>query len=1080
MALISWLDTSALGRYDGTMTRHLRVEIPSEHYHATSSYMKIVVSCYQTVQQKLRLPILLWFVSSSVAPAADYEGAAAILRKVEEQTAKVPAEGKEANENSKLRQDLTEFRKKASALPPADSARGWLELVDRRGKISLRSLRQSEPGSMPVTSQEVLDALPPPAAWDELKKAIAARPAAKGSAEVREIGLRLLAATLTGNGEARKGEIAALQAKAEKADAQSVYFFRNVLEQLSEAMLAALDDPEAVLKSLEWRLVVDPERGMGNLRIPNLVSLVGMEKAEAFLRRALQQENLSLEFEGQNETSRLGQKLALEMMAQLKKPQWSLVNSLDTVELYEAMDKRFGQEKEKPAASVLPGLPDLSSLQDPGRDYQKVQAQTYYLLGLIGKQRSKDAVAVAKRMGKQDEVYVPQDALKAMERAGYTVALDEFFFELLSDDPTLPFWNDYVQLAAKAGQTERMLKLARSAAARDDLSKNKKAVIHQTLFRALLAAEQVEEGVQEMQRLMKLEDKSSRARRQETTGQLGIMLAQIGRLLQHPEWTEEGVRAAQTWLQEAEEENSYDWGSESVATSLAQLLFDMKRGAQAEAALLGALSKAVRNDRSRENYAPWNKGGTKHQLLAALALLYHQAGRPADVLALLDQAPYWGAKDLAELNQAGSGREWMPSVYQLHGSGSGLPLSYIASSALLATDRKEEALRIAEALLDAQPGSDRAYELRLLLGGDSIMARLDELFARDQFEERPLIWKAELLRRQNKLEEAEKVVRQAISIDPSDGEQGPGDRMRAYAVLADVREARGDKKEADFFREVVKAIRLSEEADKYYTAGLLKRAIPMYEDSLKHFADAYCIQSRLAVQLAELGRHAEAEAHYRRAYELMPYSFGRVESHCFGCERAFEGQRAQGMAEKVFTELAAKTPGKPQVHYLLGYLREEQERHSEALPHFQTAVRLDPDYLNAWQKIETISQNVHLPSKEHDRVVFNILRLDPLRRHAQAGLEKVGDLAGLWNAIEAGQKRLPVPAPALYPLPASKAALEKAENDLKTRGQPQRELYEQMVEVSRVVSPARAVAQTPFVRVAAEMFASDNASNLEE
>ena len=37
-------------------------------------------------------------------------------------------------------------------------------------------------------------------------------------------------------------------------------------------------------------------------------------------------------------------------------------------------------------------------------------------------------------------------------------------------------------------------------------------------------------------------------------------------------------------------------------------------------------------------------------------------------------------------------------------------------------------------------------------------------------------------------------------------------------------------------------------------------------------------------------------------------------------------ERAQGIAERVFTQLAQKTPEKPQVHYLLGYLREEQER----------------------------------------------------------------------------------------------------------------------------------------------------------
>jgi tetratricopeptide (TPR) repeat protein len=187
------------------------------------------------------------------------------------------------------------------------------------------------------------------------------------------------------------------------------------------------------------------------------------------------------------------------------------------------------------------------------------------------------------------------------------------------------------------------------------------------------------------------------------------------------------------------------------------------------------------------------------------------------------------------------------------------------------------------------------------------------------------------------------------------------------------------QKEAEFLRGAIKAIRLAEEADKYYSAGLLKRAIEMYEESLKLFADAYCIQSRLAIQLAELGRHEEAEAHYRRAYELMPDSFGRVESHCFGCERAFDGQRAQTLAEKVFTEFAAKQPNKPQVHYLLGYLRQEQGKAAEAMQHFQTAVKLDPEYLNAWQKIQSLADDVRLPAKEHDRIVLSILRLDPLR-----------------------------------------------------------------------------------------------------
>ncbi|MEO6183162.1 MAG: tetratricopeptide repeat protein, partial [Verrucomicrobiota bacterium] len=366
------------------------------------------------------------------------------------------------------------------------------------------------------------------------------------------------------------------------------------------------------------------------------------------------------------------------------------------------------------------------------------------------------------------------------------------------------------------------------------------------------------------------------------------------------------------------------------------------------------------------------------------------------------------------------------------------------------------------------------YELLISLGEKPALSKLDELFALDQFEERPLIWKAELLRRENKLEEAEKVVRQAISIDPSDGEQGPNDRLRAYAVLADIREARGDKKEADFFRGAVNAILLSEKADKFYTAGLLKPAIKMYEDSLNLFADAYCIQSRLAIQLSELGLHDEAEAHYRRAYELMPDSFGRVESHCFGCERAFEGQRAQSLAEKVFSDFAKKSPNKPQVHYLLGYLREEQERYAEALPHFQTAVRLDPAYLNAWKKLQELAKHVRLPKQEHNEIAFNILRLDPLSRHVHSSFENVTDPVGLWNAVETGQKQQPEPATKLLSLDASKAALEKKEAGPKTQEESYQSLYRQMYRSLQAPTPARAVAQMPFVRVATELFGGGN------
>ena len=455
-------------------------------------------------------------------------------------------------------------------------------------------------------------------------------------------------------------------------------------------------------------------------------------------------------------------------------------------------------------------------------------------------------------------------------------------------------------------------------------------------------------------------------------------------------------------------------------------------------------------------------------VLTEMANLYGQTGRPADVLQLLDQAPYWGAADLNGLLARDADDEGV-SVMWMHTPHPTQSLAEIAANALLATGRQGEALKVTRALLDTQPGLDRGYELLLKLDFNNAIPLLDELFSRDQFEERPLIWKAYLFAwLGGRLEEAGKTARQAIAIDPSDGEEGQGDsHARVRSELADVLETRGNTNEANTMREAVMAIRGSEEADQFYMAGLLKRAIKMLQDSLTHFADAYCIQSRLAIQMSALGMNAEAEEHYRRAYALMPDSFGRVESHCFGCERAFDGERAQSIAEKVFTKIAAERPNKPQVHYLLGYLREEQEEFNGAVSNYLDATRLDPDYLNAWVRLQGVAENVAMPSQQRDSITFNILRLDPLGRHSQPDFRHVADLSGLWNAMQAAAgKRIAAPPPLLTP-PARKAAIDKQNADPARR---QRfEFQNEADDDSKNLTPGGAVGQTDYVRIAGEL-----------
>ena len=126
------------------------------------------------------------------------------------------------------------------------------------------------------------------------------------------------------------------------------------------------------------------------------------------------------------------------------------------------------------------------------------------------------------------------------------------------------------------------------------------------------------------------------------------------------------------------------------------------------------------------------------ELLGELAKIYHAAGRPADVVRLLDEAAVWGVGDVAQLNSA-------YGHYGMHGDRSGepthAPVAFDAAWDLAATGHTNEASRILDALLGRSPGLDRLYELLIQLEPDDPVPHLDRLFARDPFKERPLIWK---------------------------------------------------------------------------------------------------------------------------------------------------------------------------------------------------------------------------------------------------------------------------------------------------------------------------------------------------
>jgi tetratricopeptide (TPR) repeat protein len=981
----------------------------------------------------------------------DYPDAKALLERLSQKAADRPSADVDET-TARFKADVQAFKEKVAKLSPNEAAGEWLALFDRgAGMVPASSNEIDVHGNIDVFFEDggnsplrqAFLALPPPDHWPALAKAIEARQPAKGEETARDLGLRLLAGILSNDAAARKKIVDELRANAPATtDDPSETNESEMLAALLGDEPAARDPVAAFEKQIEQKAVQ-----YDSLTVPDLVSLAGKEKSESLLTRALTKTSWTIEPPAGDETRKLARELTLKHVAELKVPQWQLVDSPDAVALYEALDKKFpAKAKGKGLFRRIFGGEDREEDEYGPTSYYRKHATLYYFAGLIAAGRTDDAAVIVRGMDDDEDVFrfSSEELVAAIRKSGSLRRAYEFLHKVITENPSSPLWDAYLKLAAELGKSDEALATARSAAAREALPEPKRDMVQQVFVRALLAADKVDEAIEILRGQLKP------AEGERDSDDVALELATLGILLQKPELATEGINAA---IERLKKDTRADdrFVTEDRAVRIAHLLAETDRRSEAVEVLIEAMQRMLQVD--GQDFA--SRAESVRPLLIELVSAYHEAGRHKDIVEILAKVPYWGHADLGEFAEETDSQK--------------RPIGYLVAAALAASDRKDDARKILEFTLDIQPGYDPAYALLIDLfpDRDSAIARLDALFEGDKFQERPLIWKADLLRAAGRLDEAEATVRKAIAIDPSDGEQPRGDRMRAYAVLAAILEGKGNAKEAELYHNVVKAIRLAEDADRLFEAGLLRRAVRLYKQSLAIFQDAYCIQSRLAVQLAEMGDIEAAEPHYRKAYELMPDSFGRVESHCFGCEGAFKGPLAQRIAEEVFTRLVKQNPNKPQTHYLLAYLREQQERYKEAVEPLRKAVELDPDYLNAWKTLSGLPTEAGLPAAEREKASLAIIRLDPRQRHSAVDLSRVRDLHALWSAVERVKKFQASRPKSLYTMQAAKAAIDNnGESHVHNRSYAH---FENNV----LRTPAHALATTPAFQAVFRLLESE-------
>jgi tetratricopeptide (TPR) repeat protein len=993
------------------------------------------------------------FLSSSprcLFAADALEGASNVLSQVKGGDHAVTAVDSKDAVIRQISVDLAQFRKERDSLTPDRVASAWLALFDRLWKVNANDLSQmgrpedNESSDGPLSFERLFAEIPGPAAWPEIQKLVNGRDITKGADGARDYALQLYVAYLNGDNKTfddllgRSGE---LLPGVEHYTRESVE--RGVKEIKSAAETArSVNSPEDLLKHYrkmleEFAKDTTPGSPQGNkqIQIPDLVSLAGAAEAEKLLLQTIQLP-VTLEVPSGGQTKELIKKLITANAAQLKQPQWQLVDSPEGAALYEAMLAKFPnaeKKEDKTATALFSSDRGMGDYENSNSVESKRNATLCYLMGLVASGRSAEALTNAMAMKSSDVGEDFVDVMQKIDKPLVTDALYDFASKMMvrKDAPRV-FQSMYCSLALSLGHTNELFSSLETRMADPSNDDAVRRGARWLLLESYLAVDETDKAVAMLRDAVKTANtnKEEFADNQQAPESVkaATLLVQLGDAIGRPELIDEGLKVLLDSAEKSTDERFFEpsiinFGRHYFSESLDDVLIRNGNTAELERLIKASMSAQLRifekNKQRGEFY-----GMNLDDNLSRLVNLYGKLGRHQDVLYLARNAEWWSTGDLAALMQSYCG-------------GGSVPLAVHIAAALETEGATSNATTILKAYLYNNQGNDKAYSALLGIEGMALIPWLDSLYARDRFEERPLIWKAELLRKAGKLDDAEKFARQAIKVDPTDGEEPPGDRVRAYAVLADVLADEGKKEDAEFFRNVVKSVRTAENGDRLTAVGLMKRSIKAYEEAESAFANAYCVQWRLAERLYSMGKVDEAEKHYKIAFERMPEQFGQVANFCFGCEGVFNKEHSRCVAERVLSNLVQTHPDRPQVHFMMGELREAQGRETEAYESFTKAVEIDPGYLDAWEKMSCLSTLLLLPQSQRDSIALKGIEMDPLGRHFSANMTDVKDLKALWNILEKNMQYQVEPPKSLFVLEASKKAIDE-EKKQGRRGYEQR------------------------------------------
>jgi len=721
---------------------------------------------------------------------------------------------------------------------------------------------------------------------------------------------------------------------------------------------------------------------------PDLVSILGRTRAESVIRAILEASNGSVKFAGK-ETRKLAREIVMSDLAHVKSPQWDLVEGPNDYAFVALQAAKFGDENLanyfNAALAYANGLAKAGKIDEAIRFYSSQQQRPEYSW----------------------PVYTYRDEAGTEE----TYVL----FSRLLDRKWIPcLVPDCVSYGLSLGRTEEVVKridgwLARASPNAPPSSSDPGPLAREYLLAVKgqldFAAGRTSQGIDEFERAIQI---AAEPDPEEITGMLARELLDIAVALRDPAPIDFLAKIAPTMGTRGSNLGffgAYDRMGliEKAQAEIVTGMGDVNNvylGADGQGRLLGAFPETG----------------------ARLARIYYEADEPVQIVTLLHEFPKWGAADLIDVltsTQYGV-RYWDGSTSQ--------PLGFYAAWALAKTGEKSVAIQALDDLIRIDLRDDEAYRMLNELDGSGAIPFYDEIIRLRPGENRPQIWKADLLLRIGKVGDAEKLVRAAIALNPTDS------RRIANEVLGGIAKAEGKETEAARCEAIVKGARLAEQAAQVEDTGLYAMAAGLYEQALATSPDDCAAHMGYAGVLWRMRRKSEAVTQYEKALELAPVSGGP-----FGGIDYDDSDYARGVASGIIERLRQGHPGDPAVLTAVGEVEAARGDFKSALADFEEAVKADPDYLRAWERIADLPDQSALTRTQASEATVAVIRLssDHQFYYYRNTSEHSSDYAALWRAYhDWPEVPLPPGKGPLYPLEASQRSLANGMRSVGNGGAP--------------------------------------------